>query len=128
MKQIALTMLCVLLLFFCSACGAKKQVSQNENPSVATETSKTTNNEGSSSEVLSPTPVATLAPSDNKEVVTAETAPAVYWAMEEAYHLENCSELKGKEYEQVSWETVEMIGLRQCPVCDPPRYESYIEN
>ncbi len=126
MKQIVVTILCVLLLFFCSACSTRKQVS--ENPSAVTESSVTTDNDEAVSKGSGHESVPTLKPSKNKDVVKVETAPDVYWMMDEAYHLENCSELKGNEYNEISWETVEMIGLRQCPVCNPPRYESYIEN
>lgn len=39
------------------------------------------------------------------------------------YHLEDCAELAGKEATQVSMELIQMIGLRQCPVCNPPYIE-----
>jgi len=68
-----------------------------------------------------------LAPSENKTVVTAETAPDVYWDFGIAYHLKDCKDLQTDKPEKISWQIVEEIGLRQCPTCDPPQYENYVE-
>ena len=73
-------------------------------------------------------PLQTLAPSTNKEVVNKDTAPDVYWAMDTAYHLKDCSELKDKQASKITWDMVEQIMLRQCPVCNPPQYKGYVEN
>ena len=79
------------------------------------------------------TPAPTLAPSVNKEVAIDKSAPKVFWcidaegSMNTAYHLDGCSGLEGKKAQEVSWEMVKSIGLRQCPVCNPPRYEGYVD-
>ncbi len=73
-------------------------------------------------------PASTLAPSSNGEVATQENAPEIFWAKDISYHLKGCSELVGKEVVQIPWEMVEQIMLRQCPVCNPPKYENYVEN
>lgn len=73
-------------------------------------------------------PNATLAPSTNKTVVTAETAPDIYWDYTIAYHLKGCEAMQVKKPEKISWALVQEIALRQCPVCNPPQYENYIEN
>lgn len=131
MKRVCLVILSVLLVLAVSACGKGKQ---DQAPSAEPSTSAVAQRGGADeamSESTTPSasePSATLAPSSNKEVVTAETAPKVYWAMDIAYHLKDCPELKGKEYTEVTWEMVKEIGLRQCPVCNPPQYESYVEN
>ncbi len=131
MKRFCLVILSVLLVLTVSACGKGKQ---NQAPSAAPSSSaeaQTGGADAATSESTAPSaaaPSATLAPSSNKTVVTAETAPKVYWAMDIAYHLKDCPELKGKEYTEVAWDMVKEIGLRQCPVCNPPQYESYVEN
>ncbi len=71
--------------------------------------------------------VQTLAPSSNKEVVTEKTAPKIFWAMDIAYHLENCQAISGVDAKEIPWSMVQEIGLRQCPECNPPRYEDYVE-
>ncbi len=63
-------------------------------------------------------------PATNEEVVSDDKAPKVYWAMDTYYHLANCS--AGSGAQEVSWEMVKEIGLRQCPTCNPPRYENYV--
>lgn len=71
----------------------------------------------------------TLAPSTNKTVIhNDEEAPTVYWTIDISYHLKGCPELEGKEVSEISWAMVKEVGLRQCPVCNPPQYENYIEN
>ncbi len=39
------------------------------------------------------------------------------------YHLKDCTELEGLQVKRVSMELIQMIGLRQCPVCNPPYIE-----
>lgn len=75
-----------------------------------------------------------VAPSSNTEVVTSENAPAVFIILNSedstdniTYHLEGCEKLEGKDSQQVSWEMIQTIGYHQCPVCNPPRYEGYVE-
>ncbi len=77
---------------------------------------------------------ATPAPSSNKEVVTEDSAPDVYLVIDSddnavkiSYHLKDCSLLKDKQPQKVAWEMVKTLGFRQCPKCNPPQYEGYIE-
>ena len=77
---------------------------------------------------------ATPAPSTNKEVVTEDNAPDVYLVIDSddnaasiSYHLKGCNLLKGREPQKVAWEMVKTLGFRQCPKCNPPQYEGYIE-
>lgn len=74
------------------------------------------------------------APSENKEVVTEDNAPDVYLVMDNddnaasiSYHLKDCSLLSGGNPQKVAWEMVKTLGFRQCPKCNPPQYEGYIE-
>ena len=74
------------------------------------------------------------APSTNKEVVTAEEAPEVYLvvggddnAASISYHLKGCKLLEGGESQKVAWEMIKTLGFRQCPECNPPQYEEYVE-
>jgi len=74
------------------------------------------------------------APSTNKEVVTEEEAPDVYLVMggddnaaSISYHLEGCKLLEGGESQKIAWEMVKTLGFRQCPECNPPQYEEYVE-
>lgn len=69
-------------------------------------------------------------PDLNKTVVKEENAPKIFWKADIAYHLENCPTLKeGVETksQEIPWAVAKEIGLRQCPVCNPPRYEGYVE-
>ena len=71
-----------------------------------------------------------LSQSPNKTVATEEDAPKIFWKSDIAYHLENCPTLKeGVVFEghEIPWSMVKEIGLRQCPVCNPPRYKGYVE-
>lgn len=77
---------------------------------------------------------ATPAPSTNKEVVTESEAPDVYLAVGSddnatsiSYHLKDCKLISGIESHKVAWAMVKELGFRQCPKCNPPRYEGYIE-
>ncbi len=77
----------------------------------------------------------TPAPSTNEEVIKEDAdAPEVYIitkggnnAESISYHLKDCPLLSGKEYQMMGWEMVRTLGFRQCPSCNPPRYEGYIE-
>ena len=113
MKRISLLLLAVVLTVSLSGCGKKADEGQNAPASAAP------------TESAAPAPVA---PSSNKTVVSEKDAPKVFWAMDIVYHLENCSELSGKEAQEVPWSMVKEIGLRQCPVCNPPQYEQYVES
>ncbi len=77
---------------------------------------------------------ATPAPSTNKEVVTEDKAPDVYLVVDSddnavkiSYHLKDCSLLKDKQPQKISWEIIQTLGFRQCPKCNPPQYQGYIE-
>ncbi len=76
----------------------------------------------------------TPAPSTNKEVVTESEAPDVYLVLDTddnavriSYHLKDCSLLKDKQPQKISWEMIQTLGFRQCPKCNPPQYQGYIE-
>ena len=126
MKRLISVILCMLLMLLC-ACSQPAEVEENSEPpepsavEEQTEQSKENEVEG---EV---TPTQSLEPSTNKEVVTEQNAPTVYWTMDVAYHLENCPELSKKENTKVTWKMVKEVGLRQCPICNPPQYEDYID-
>lgn len=75
-----------------------------------------------------------LAVSENKDIVTKDTAPEVHiitnGGTENAsisYHLKDCKLLSETEHQKVTWEMIEMIQFRQCPECNPPRYKDYVE-
>ncbi len=137
----ATLMLCLLMVFSLTACGKnKKAATADKTPdATASQTADATNSADKGAEEqqdetaqktdAAATPAPTLAPSTNKTVIKDEAkAPKVYWAIDVAYHLEDCPELKGKEAREITWDMVKEIGLRQCPVCNPPQYENYIEN
>jgi len=44
-----------------------------------------------------------------------------------SYHFKSCPVLEGKEYEKIAWNAVQIIGLRHCSKCNPPKYEGYVE-
>lgn len=123
MKKLFLVILCVMLLVMCG-CGNHKADTQPTESPVASETPTETPQESSTT----PTPIQSLEPSTNKEVVKDETkAPEVYWTMDVAYHLSDCPELENKDNTLVTWQMVKDIGLRQCPKCNPPQYVDYID-
>ncbi len=143
MKRILMVILC-MLLFFVSGCSFHKKENQSADP-VPSETAQATETEENDETAITeendqnsaaketqdanvPTvEKATPAPSTNKTVVTAEKGPEIFWVSDTVYHLKNCSELKGKEPMLISWEMAQTMGLRQCPICNPPQYENYIE-
>ena len=127
-KMLCLLCVCLLCVSVFSACGEKKDVS--ETPEIVNNSETETNKEPEK-EVPLDTP---LAPSENKEVVTADEAPEIHIINNGGtnnahicYHLKDCKLLKGTEHQEVTWEMVEMIQFRQCPECNPPRYKNYIE-
>ncbi|MBR5236318.1 MAG: hypothetical protein IKW06_02970 [Clostridia bacterium] len=124
MKRILFLALTVMLMLSISACGKK----QSYDPTGADKAQLGFETEVPATEDLEVSePIVPLAPSSNKEVVTDEEAPEVFWAMDTAYHLENCPELLDVQYSSVSWDMVKQIQLRQCPFCNPPQYEGYVE-
>ncbi|MBO5734454.1 MAG: hypothetical protein J6R66_06165 [Clostridia bacterium] len=146
-KLLCLVLALMLALSVFAACG-KKNDSNEEKP--ATEEATPAENEDNTEEGNAPSGDANSsnpsdetgsapspdvpAPSDNKEVVTTEDAPDVYLvvgsddnAVSISYHLKSCKHLSGVESQQISWDMVKTLGFRQCPECNPPRYEGYIE-
>ncbi len=74
--------------------------------------------------------VTSTLPEPNKTVVKDENAPKIFWKSDIAYHLETCPTLQeGVEVkaQEIPWAVAKEIGLRQCPACNPPRYEGYVE-
>lgn len=136
LKPLLLLLLCAMLLAGLAACGKNKKSAQAEGTPDASATQTATaesdaaqTGEAEGQDGAAATAAPTLAPSTNKTVIHDEAeAPKVYWAMDVAYHVKDCPELEGKESSEITWEMVKEIGLRQCPVCNPPQYENYIEN
>ena len=128
---------CLLMIgligcFLLCACGQNQQVE----PQSQQEAGKLVATQAPAEAAATKTPEAesrtaesapSLAPSTNQAIVTEEEAPKVYWTMDIAYHLANCKTLSGQEPKEASWSLVKEIGLRQCPECNPPRYEGYVE-
>ncbi len=111
---------------------AEDKVEETEAPA---ESGKPAQNKPAKKPAKSDVPAAaTPAPSTNKEVVTEGSAPDVYLAVDSddnatsiSYHLKGCGLLKGTNPQKVAWDMVKTLGFRQCPKCNPPRYEGYIE-
>lgn len=126
-KSLLIFAVLVCLLF--TGCAKKQQAGNPESPvsqSNVQAPPEQNTEAGADENKQESTPAAPLAPSKNTEVVTDEKAPKVYWAMDIAYHLENCNTLEDAEPQEVPWSLVKEIGLRQCPECNPPRYEGYV--
>ena len=127
-------LLCIILtlvLAMSLLAGCKKSENNTEAPTTAeqSEATESTNNDKNTEQEYD-----VPEPSDNKEVVTAEEAPDIYLILNSddnaasiSYHLKNCKLLSGAEAQKVAWEMIETLGFRQCPECNPPRYENYIE-
>ncbi len=143
-KRIIAILALVGSLLLCTACGcAKKDVEsaptqapeQTQDTAVATPTASASAENAESTKTddkktSAPTPVPA---SKNKEVVSDDKAPdKIFWLMSGennlTYHLENCAQIKDKGAQEVNWEIVKTIGLRQCPECNPPQYEGYVDN
>ncbi len=141
MKQIlSIALIMCLALSVLSGCGCEKKGAEND--SVPTPTVSAENTQAPESETTAPSKDETAPDgeekterpsiSENKEVVTTENAPKVMLIANPktnqdsiTYHLEDCTELEGKEAKEISWNMVQTIGFWQCPVCNPPRYENY---
>ncbi len=124
-KWIALILSSLLVLASLCGCGCAKNESKTETP---TQTKAPAN---ADTQPIVPD-AERPAVSENKDVVSTKDAPDVVMIQNSdsnvdniTYHLENCPLLKGKETAKVSWELVQMVGLWQCPECNPPRYEDY---
>ncbi len=138
-KKIISSVILVCCLFLCTACGCSKKDTkpvvsqapaseQTISPSASAPVENTTDNNDKKTSVPTPVPE-----SSNKEVVSDDKAPdKIFWLMSGdnnlTYHLENCAQIKDKGAQEVSWEIVKTIGLRQCPECNPPQYEGYVNN
>ncbi|MBQ9914814.1 MAG: hypothetical protein IJO50_01590 [Clostridia bacterium] len=136
MKKYLLILLTVLLCLSVVGCAKDVQEEQPDatpTPAVSGEAEATEapkGDETKSEATKAPAAEKTAAPTQkpkpatNEQVVSDDKAPKVYWAMDTYYHLANCS--AGSGAQEVSWEMVKEIGLRQCPTCNPPRYENYV--
>ena len=138
-KILSLFMAVILALSVLSGCGCAKQKKPEQADSNAQmPVAETTVGEELPEDENAPLATQTEssvelpAVSENKEVVTADTAPKVVMIQNPknnvdtlTYHLENCKKLKGEEKQEVPWEMVQAIGFWQCPECNPPRYEDY---
>ncbi len=144
-KFLCLVLTLTLAMSVFAACGKKDDANKSDKPQ-AEETSAQKDTETENEEIpdesvekyegdVSTVPPADVpAPSTNEEVATEETAPDVYIAMNStdnavsiSYHLKDCSLTKGLTLQQIAWESVKELGFWQCPNCNPPRYEGYIE-
>lgn len=131
--------LSVIIMLAAGASACSKKLAPNANtsasPSATEAVSASPSAEpteaaaGSAAVNASAAPATPVPPSSNKTVVKDDEAPEIYWPTSAgaAYHLKDCPELDGVETQKISWELVKMVGLRQCPVCNPPRYEGYVE-
>lgn len=124
MKKVLYLVFGLIVVLTFTACGDEKNSDAKESatPTVSTQTPAPIETSESSN---SKTP----AISENKDVALENTAPKVFVLMPDikdlSYHLEGCANLKGKNHMEMSWESVQSIGLWQCPTCNPPRYEGY---
>lgn len=142
-KRIIAFLVLVSALLLCTACGcAKKDIESTptkapeqtqeaaETPVASASSESNESIKTDDKKASAPTPVPE---SKNKEVVSDDKAPdKIYWLMTGennlTYHLENCAQIKDKGAQEVNWEIVKTIGLRQCPECNPPQYEGYVNN
>ncbi|MBQ3118706.1 MAG: hypothetical protein IJC10_02965 [Clostridia bacterium] len=106
----------------------------DETPAPAANDSTSSGNKPAKKPTSNIPSAATPAPSENKDVVTENNAPDVYLVINSddnaatiSYHLKECNLLKGGESQKVAWEMIKTLGFRQCPKCNPPQYEGYIE-
>lgn len=138
MKNVLYLVFGLIVTLTFSACGCAKNTDVKESaaPTVAADASAPTENietpesniDKKHEESTQTSDSKTPAISENKDVVSESTAPKVFVLFDLSdlsYHLEGCANLTGKEYREMPWETVQTIGLWQCPVCNPPRYEGY---
>lgn len=127
MKKYISLILAVLLSFsVISGCTKDNKNNEKVDPPVSSQAETPIENGG---ETENPLPEE----SENKEVVSDDNAPKVFVAVDAeneedriTYHLEGCKHLKDGEPMEVAWEYVKLIGFWQCPDCNPPRYEGYL--
>lgn len=125
-KLITLTLSLAFVISLLSGCGCAKEEHEEKTPTQTEAPAANGDAQNGKPEAQRPEV------SENKEVVAAQNAPSVVMIQNSdsnvdniTYHLENCPLLKGRETAKVSWELVQMVGLWQCPECNPPRYEDY---
>lgn len=138
-KKIVLLVLAAAALCVCTACGCSKKdsapsasaaVGAAPSPAAPAASASTAPTAAGTATASAPTPVP---PSSNKEVVTDEKAPKeIYWLVTDpgnnlTYHLKDCPQISGKDAQKIGWDVVKSIGLRQCPECNPPQYEGYVD-
>lgn len=131
-KILSVLLVCVVVVSLFVACGKNDEVKEKPDNTITQEVQNTPEDD-SKSETPKKTEK-TLEVSENKEVVTAETAPEVLIIEDGGsdnaricYHLKNCKTLQGTKNQTVTWEFIEMLQFRQCPECNPPRYNGYVE-
>lgn len=124
MKKVLYLVFGLIVVLTFTACGGEKNtdVKESATPTVSTQTP-------APAQTGDPSNSKTPAISENKDVALENTAPKVFVIIPDmedlSYHLEGCANLTGKNYREMPWEIVQSIGLWQCPVCNPPRYEGY---
>lgn len=138
-KKIVLLVLAAAALCVCTACGCSKKdsapsasaaVGAAPSPAAPAASASAAPTAAGTAAASAPTPVP---PSSNKEVVTDEKAPKeIYWLVTDpgnnlTYHLKDCPQISGKDAQKIGWDVVKSIGLRQCPECNPPQYEGYVD-
>lgn len=140
-KKIVLLALTAAALCTCTACGCSKKDPAPSASAAASATPAASSAAPAASASAAPTAAGTAAasaptpvpPSSNKEVVTDEKAPKeIYWLVTDpgnnlTYHLKDCPQISGKDAQKIGWDVVKSIGLRQCPECNPPQYEGYVD-
>ena len=143
-KLLSVLLVCVLSVSLFVACGEKDEVKEEYNILTQEESKDAPEVDNGTEDVEEPKKAETpkksekaekpLATSENKDVVTKDTAPEIHIISNGGtnnaricYHLKDCKLLSGTEHQKVTWEMIEMIQFRQCPECNPPRYENYVE-
>ena len=140
-KLLSILLVCVLSVSLFVACGEKDDVKEESNVLTQEESQETPEVDNGAEKSEEPKkaekPKKTekpLAVSENKDVATKDTAPEIHIISNGGannaricYHLKDCKLLNGTEHQKVTWEMIEMIQFRQCPECNPPRYENYVE-
>ena len=133
MKKLVSIILALMVVFSVVACGNAKNTDADKSAEPTASTEAPAENIQSSQPGTDDDAQVTDSKkpqiSENKTVISETSAPKVYVIMPDmgdmCYHLENCTNLAGKETREFAWDVVQSIGLWQCPVCNPPRYEGY---
>ncbi len=130
MKKVLYIVFGLIVTLTFTACGCAKNTDANKSatPTVSTDAPAPTETIETPEQNAQTSNSKTPAISENKDVITESTAPKVFvrsYMEDLSYHLEGCANLAGKDCMEISWDVVQTIGLWQCPVCNPPRYEGY---